>query len=862
MIRQPTGQVSSRTNLPFQLTSFVGREREMAEVKRRLTTTRLLTLTGAGGSGKTRLALQSAHDLIDQYVDGVWFVELARLADPVLVPEAVAATLGIREQPGRPLTDTLLDILRPKDSLLILDNCEHLRPACAALSNTLLQACPGVRLLTTSQVALRVAGETTWLVPSLSMPDPQRLPAGGAALLTTLASFDAIRLFVERASAAVSSFQLTEQNAMAVAQICRRLDGIPLAIELAAARVKVLTVQQIAQRLADAFSLLTRGASTVLPRHQTLRAAVDWSYALLSEHERAALRRLSVFAGGFTLEAAEAVLGTEDRGVGDAYFMAVEDVLDLVADLVDKSLVEVVEREGAEEARYRLLETIRQYGAEKLDESGETEALQQSHTAYFLELAEVAEPKLKSYAQLTWLDRLEQEHDNFRAALTWCRNNEEVESGLRLAAALWRFWKIRGHLSEGRGWLETFLAGAPQRAPTRARARALCYSGALAWHQGDLDLACARLAEAVTYGRVLGDLVGLAIALHYLGLSQSRGGNLSVAHSYQAESLAVARQAGDAWATALALYGLGGDALMAGEYSVVDARCEESLAILRGLGDRWLVCNILIHAGEAARAQGDDTRAVTLYQQSLTLAQELGMKEIAAVCLHNLGWMAVHRRDSKRAAALFEQSLDLAWELGVKYCLAWSLGGLASVAGGTAQGAQLFGAAEAMREAFHILIDPIDQLDYDHAVATAREVRGDKEFAAAWSAGRGLTLDNAVALARHVAAEQGTEGAQAATEARSAVSAVPAPTTPIRAAKERYGSLTAREREVAALIAQGKTNDDITRALSVGIKTVETHISHIFTKLGFDNRAQVAAWAIDKGLAEAPRDLDDPRRHA
>src|SRR5579884_1061615 len=438
------------TNLPVQLTSFIGREKEMEEIKRLLSRTRLLTLTGSGGCGKTRLAAQVGADLLADFADGVWLVELAAIADPALVPQTVASTLGIREEPGQRLLETLQQHLKPKSLLLLLDNCEHLSAACAQLAETLLQACPNLRILASSREALGIAGELAYRVPSLSLPELPRLPSAEAALVPALARCEATRLFVERAALSYPGFALTEQNAPAVAQVCVRLDGIPLAIELAAARIKVLSADQIAARLDDRFRLLTGGSRTALPRQQTLRALIDWSYDLLSEAERTLLRRLSVFAGGWTLEAAEAVCSA--------------DALHLLTSLVDKSLA--VYEEQAGEARYRLLETVREYARDRLLESGEMEEVRERHFAFFLRMAEEIEPKLTGLEQAAWLDRLEGEYDNLRAASGWALSAAEgAQAGLRLAGALWRFWEIRGHIDEGRGRLKNALDRPDAREP-------------------------------------------------------------------------------------------------------------------------------------------------------------------------------------------------------------------------------------------------------------------------------------------------------------------------------------------------------------------------------------------------------------
>ena len=406
LVAFPAGDrhVGPPSNLPLQLSSFVGREKELAEVRRLLQDTRLLTLTGPGGCGKTRLAVVAANELLGRFEDGVWLVELAPLADPSLVPQAVASTLGVRERPGSSLAVALSDYLRTRKLLLILDNCEHLIDACAELAEAWLHSSPGLRVLATSREALGITGEVAWPVPSLSLPDLRRLPD-----LESLPRYESARLFVERTAAVRPDFTLTEQNASAVAQVCYRLDGIPLAIELAAARTKVLSVEEIAARLGDSFRLLAAGSRTAMPRQRTLHATMDWSHKLLGQKERVLFRRLSVFAGGFTLEAAESICAGEE--------LQRDEVLELLSQLVDKSLVVAQERDGA--ARYRLLETVRQYGRERLEEAGEAALVREQHAGHYLAVAEEAEPELKGERQLAWLERLEQEHDNLRVAMAW-----------------------------------------------------------------------------------------------------------------------------------------------------------------------------------------------------------------------------------------------------------------------------------------------------------------------------------------------------------------------------------------------------------------------------------------------------------
>ncbi|HTM00986.1 MAG TPA: protein kinase, partial [Candidatus Omnitrophota bacterium] len=459
-------------NLPAALTAFIGRKRETAELKRLLGQARLITLSGPGGCGKTRLAVQVATDLLTELPDGAWIVELAPLADPALVPHHVATALGVREESGRPVAETLAEAIAGKRMLLLLDNCEHLVGACAALASALLQAAPDVRVLATSQEPLGVPGEVTWRIPTLGVPDL----AAGARSREAIGRYEAVRLFLDRAAGVQPTFALTDQNAVAVANICRRVDGIPLAIELAAARVKVLAPEQILARLEDRFKLLTGGSRTALPKQQTLRAAVDWSYDLLTPAEKTLLNRLSVFAGGFTLEAAEAVCSDDA--------LDTLDLLDTLTHLVDRSLV-VPEEAGEGEVRYRLLETIREYGREKLEAAEQRTAFRVRHAEHFLALAEQAEPELTGPGQAAWLHRLSREHDNLRAALvTWLEVEGPPVRGLKLAGALWRFWWMRGNWAEGRSRLAALLLATGDAAPAE-RTKALHGAAVLARTQGE-----------------------------------------------------------------------------------------------------------------------------------------------------------------------------------------------------------------------------------------------------------------------------------------------------------------------------------------------------------------------------------------
>ena len=654
------------TNLPaLQLTSFVGRDREMAEIKAQVAAARLLTLLGPGGTGKTRLALEMGSGLLEQFPKGVWLVELAPLSDPDLVIQTVATVFNVREAPGRPLLDSLIDYLKPRELLLVLDNCEHLIEASARLAGALLRGCPQVRILVTSREPLGVAGEATYRVPPLSRPDPtKRITAD------QLGEYEASRLFIERAVLSNPQFMVTDRIAPAVARVVHRLDGIPLAIELAAARAKVLSVDQIAARLDDRFRLLTGGARTGPQHHQTLRATIDWSHDLLSAPEQTMFRRLSVFAGGFSLEAAEAV------GAGDG--IDEMDVLDLVARLVDRSLLVAEEVTG--DLRYRMLETIRAYSREKLTAAGEEAVVRERHLRWYLDLAEEAEPALQGPEQVTWLDRLEMEHDNLRAALEWCRDaGGDKEAGVRLAGALHRFWARRGYLSEGREWLETAITRCPD-APAAARAKALYGAGALAFEQGDYGRAQVRGQENLTLYRSLGDDLGSALSLNILGNVARNRGEYGNAIRLLEESEAISRQREFTWALAEALNNLAVTARRQRDHDRAKRLLEESLTLWRTLGDKWGLAAALGHLGVVARFGGDYERARALHEESLALRRELGDRQNIAAALSSLGTVAMLQADYPQAGLLFEESLVLCRELGDKVSIAAALGSLGVVA--------------------------------------------------------------------------------------------------------------------------------------------------------------------------------------
>jgi predicted ATPase/DNA-binding CsgD family transcriptional regulator len=767
-------------NLPLAVTSFIGRQHELTETARLLGTTRLLTLTGSGGVGKTRLALEAARAALGDYPDGAWLVELAALTDPALVPLAVARALGMPEQPRRPLMATLAAWLGSKRLLLVLDNCEHLLDACAALAEALLRACPHLRVLVTSREALRVGGEVLWRVPSLAVPNPRCMP-----VVAELGRVAAVRLFVERARAARPDFALRADDVAAVVQICRRLDGLPLAIELAAARAPLLSVGQIAARLGDSLALLTGGGRAAPARQRALRATLDWSHALLTEPERILFRRLAVFAGGWTVEAAEAVgagAGVE-RGA----------VLDLLARLVDQSLVQA-DPAGAE-ARCRLLEPVRQYARERLRAADDEErAARDRHRDWCLGLAEAAEPDLDGSAPRAWLDRLEAEHDNLRAALGWTVERAEAPAALRLGRALVPFWLQRGHLAEGRRWLAAIAEVSAPLGRTAERAR----------------------------------------LLHAAGLAAAEQGEYAEARRLYEEALAAARAAGDRGAAAHALLGLGHALGDQGEAAAARACFEAGLAALRALGDRPGVAGALDDLGVVLTDQGDYAAARPALEESLALGRELGLPGLGTGPLLTLGYLALQQGDLGEAHAQMAAALTACRELGKAQGMVNCVEGLAAVAaarGQLARAARLDGAAAAWRAASGAARRPADAPVQVRAQAAARGAVDEAAWAASWAAGRALPLEQAVAEAL-------ADGPEATTATPLAV------VTPLDPA-----GLTPREVEVLRLVARGATDAQVAAALSISVKTVHKHVASVLGKTGSPNRTAAAAFAIRHGLA-------------
>jgi len=594
-------------NLPEQLTSFVGREAELAEVRRLLDRTRLLTLTGAGGSGKTRLALDVAAQLLGEFGDGAFFVDLSSVTDPVLVPAVVARALRVPELPGRPILESLRDHLRDKELLLVVDNFEQVAEAGAVLEE-LLTAAPGVKVLVTSRVALALRGEQELVVPPLQLPHPQRLADADA-----VGRSEAVRLFVERAQAVRPEFRLTDQNAPAVAEITARLDGLPLAIELAATRTRVLTPEQMLPRLQQRLSMLTSGARTLPDRQRTLRGAIAWSHDLLSVPERALFARLSVFAGGWTLESAEAVCDPEGLGL---------DALDGLASLVGQSVV--VRTEPAEgQPRFSMLETIREFARERLAAEGDLERVLRRHAAHFLGLAVAAEPHLTGADQGEWLDRCDLEHANLRAALRWAVEAGETDRAQEAAGALWRFWQQRGHLAEGRRWLEELLALPSGRGRTPARAKALAGAGGIAWWQEDIAAARGFYQEALAIERELGDPARIADALYNQAFVAAAGGDFEGAFRLFEESLELFRRAGDESGVARADWMIVIRDLAAGNWDPPLAKAREAVATWRRIGDRFHLGDGLVWLAVVYARAGRPAEARSTMREALDVVREV-----------------------------------------------------------------------------------------------------------------------------------------------------------------------------------------------------------------------------------------------
>ena len=790
---------ATKHNLPAPRDSFVGREQQMVELKRALSMTRLLTLTGAGGSGKTRLALEVARDLAGAYPDGVWLVELASLTEGGLVPQQVASVVGVREQPNFSFTETLANALRNKTMLIILDNCEHLVDAAAHLVDGLLDSCPRLRIMATSQEALGTVGELRWSVPSLSVPDIQRPPTVGE-----LETYESARLFAERARQRNPSFELSASNAEPVSQICRQLEGMPLAIELAAARMEALSAKQLASRLDASLKVLSRGERTAEPRHRSLRATLEWSRGLLGEHEKMLFRRLSVFAGGWTLEAAEEVCSGE--GIEEV------EVLDLLSELVERSLV--VAEAGEEEAlRYGMLELVRQYAREELEESGESEDLRSRHAWYYLALAERedaqdADPGVRRSRPVAWLRQMEDEHANLRAALSWSLDGDaghpdefagpegrRAELGLRLATALFWFWQTHDYQTEGRSYLERAVSNSRGTTAARLRARAFEAAGGIAGFQGDIGAAKPFLEEGLTLYRQLGDEEGIASVLTDLGM------------------IAVDGQRDDI---------------------PLSAVMEELGELKPHLKSRHPLAGLLWVEGGRAVGRGDLEHSVALSERSLELFREIRDARGILSCLLHLGMLALIEGDYKRAVPTLRESLRLAWDLDYTVVIQCSIYSLACVAASREQpvlAARLWGAVEGLEEAYGVRIASLilSATDYEGRLGIVRSQLAEEAYSEAWAEGKAMALERAVEYSLSEDEHQEPPVLLAAPERQ------PPPVG------ERAERLTPREQEIAILVARGFTNRQIASELFISERTVDHHVSNILKKLDVSSRERIAS---------------------
>ncbi len=870
------GQVSGPlkmqlNNLPAQLTPLVGREQELTAVCTllRRPEVRLVTLTGTGGVGKTRLSLQVAVDLLTDFADGVCFVSLAPISNPELVIPTISQTLGLKENGDQLLLDPLKASLRDKQLLLLLDNFEQVLKAAPRLSE-LLMACPNLKLLVTSRAVLHLRGEHEFPVPPLALPDLKRLPE-----TETLSHYAAVALFLQRAQAVKPDFQLTSANARALAEICAQLDGLPLAIELAAARIKLFPPQLLLARLSHRLQVLTSRTQDVPARQQTLRNTLEWSYNLLDTAEQQIFRRLSVFVGGCTLEAVEAIC--------NAFHMEAQQALDGVASLIDKSLLQSMEQsiDAVEEPRFVMLETIREYGLEVLAASGEEAATRQAHATYYLTLAEQAEPELVSPQQALWSERLEREHDNLRAAWQWMLEQvgDGKEMALRLGGALWNFWWSRGYWSEGRDFLERALL-ASERVAVPVRGKAIMVAAGLAFIQSDYQRAEGLAKESLALCRELGYQPGIAHALYRLGNIAWVRGNTIAARSLMEEALGVFRTVDNKEYIGYSLFSLALFANSQGEYVRACTLFEESLALFREIEHKKGIAHTLSQLAQSLFiSQSDQARVRSLLEECLTLSQEIGFKEGIAASFCLSGQLALSQGDIITARSLAEQSVVLYKEMGHRHGTAEALSALGKVV--TAQGdyalarklyeesltiskvlgaqwviavcllelgeavaaqgewawaVQLWGAAEALRTAIGIPIPPIERNAYEQALADAHTHLTEQDFAARWSEGHTMTIEQVLAAQGQVLVPA------------SATPVGPQPAMPVALPTAYPAGLTAREVEVLRLVAKGLTNAEIAQTLVLSEKTVAHHLTHIFNKANVDNRAAATAFAFQHGL--------------
>ncbi len=767
--------IFSVSNLPVQLSSFIGRKHEDEKVKQLVMAHRLVTLTGAGGSGKTRLALKSAGELGENFKHGVWFVDLASLRDATLVSDKISSTLGIHNGPKENALDSLGRYLAKRQMLLILDNCEHLVAVCAQITEFLLQNSYELHILTTSRELLGVSSEVTWVVPPLSLPNNEsmRKPASQWSVLKKVQASESVQLFVDRAASKDPDFSLTGDNAGPVAEICRRLDGMPLAIELAAAQVRSLSPREIAGRLNQRFQFLKGGSRNAPLRQKTLIAAIDWSHALLTEKEQIVLQRLSIFTGGWTLEAAEMICTGEK--------IETADVLETISHLVDKSLVTANRRENGE-TRYLLLETIREYALEKLTGLQDKSDILDKHLEYYVQFAELGDREIKGAEQVVWLEKLEIEHDNLRAALHWASERKNFEAGLNLSVYLTYFWYVRGHIREGAGWLERFLDPI-QDGSSALVARGLLYLGVMQGMSNEEDDRSSLLHEkSLRLFRKLNDRPGIALALNLLGVIAFQKNELIKAEGLLNESLALQKELGDPWYIAFTMQNFPPLALLNGDLKKAREYAEEEVYWFEQAGDQRGIARSLVDFGDIAQLEGDYSLAATIYNRALSQLFQLGDRLSVAGTLELLVDLAAKQRKYKR-------------------------------------GALLLGGAQALREDLGVPYRESEFDDYHQAVTAIRKNLSESNFNQALSKGRGLSLQEIV--------EYASEGTN-----------LPAMKSESTSEEEIWFQLTARERDVMRLLAQGHSNLEISQNLFLSEKTVRNYISNLYSKLNITNRGE------------------------
>ncbi|MGH3087503.1 MAG: helix-turn-helix transcriptional regulator [Rubrobacteraceae bacterium] len=783
IVPQRRDESAPESNLPAQLTSLVGRDPEADAAKALLLSEEncLLTLTGPGGVGKTRLGLRAAEDLAPDFADGVRFVSLAPIRDPELVVPAIAQTLGLREAGEKSLLERLKSLLRNKQLLLLLDNFEQVVEAAPVVTD-LLKSCPSLKILVTSRETLRLSGEQEFPIPPLELPNPEHLPDS-----ETLSRYDAVALFEERARKVKPDFRLTSENAPLVAGICARLDGLPLAIELAAARIKLLPPQKMLKRLEHRLDLLTAGARDAPARQKTLKKIIEWSYDLLKPSEQLLFRRLAVFSGGCSLEAAEEVAGEPD-----------EDTLGILEALIGKNLLRQTEAANGE-PRLSMLETIREYALERLSPSGEEASIRRSHAEYYLALAERAEPNFTTADQVVWLDLLEADLENMRASLSWSLAREDIKTALRMCRALWRFWYLRCYLSEGQRWLEETLSkSGGGRIP---QAGTLSGAGHLAWCLGDFERAGALRRESLKLFRRAGDRAGMAASLNGLSFISRMQGDYDAARRLGEEALALHREVDSGLGIAESLFLSGAAAAFGGDHEAARPLLEESVALYRSLGERQGLADSLGVLGMSLMSDGDYEEASLFIEDSREIMASLGHRRGLAKTFNVRGDLALAQGDLEAARASYEEARLIFDDLDDGWWLAWSLEGLAGVAaarGRPSRAARLFGAAETLREEISGPRPAAHRADYERRLADARSRLDEETFEAAWAEGKTMTPEQALA------SEESEQ---------------------TRAEPFRRAGLTVREAEVLRLVARGMNNARVGEKLFISPRTVDTHLT-------------------------------------